>query len=167
MKAAGERRLLGDERGQALAEFALVLPLILLFIAGVVEMGRAWNLKQVVTDAAREGARWTVVQDQDLPNLAAVEAKIEERLALGGVSGATIQFSSDDPDCGVVADCYHDDTGFGKEMTVAVSAPFQMNLIGVLLKWAGGPTTVNITTYATMRNEGGDLPAGGGAPPAP
>jgi hypothetical protein len=50
---------------------------------------------------------------------------------------------------------------------VAVSAPFQMNLIGVLLKWAGGPTTVNITTYATMRNEGGDLPAGGGAPPAP
>ena len=38
--------------GQALAEFALVLPLILLFIAGIVEMGRAWNIKQAVTDAA-------------------------------------------------------------------------------------------------------------------
>jgi Flp pilus assembly protein TadG len=165
MRLSWRRRLSSNERGQALAEFALVLPLVLLFIAGVVEMGRAWNIKQVVTDAAREGARWTVVQDQDLPDLAAVEDKIEERLALGGVTGATIQFSSADPACAVVADCYHDDTGFGKEMTVAVSAPFQMNLIGVLLKWAGGPTTVDITTYATMRNEGGTLP--GAAPPAP
>ena len=52
-----------NERGQALAEFALVLPLVLLFIAGIVEMGRAWNIKQAVTDAAREGARYTVVQD--------------------------------------------------------------------------------------------------------
>jgi len=130
-------------------------------VAGVVEMGRAWNIKQVVTDAAREGARWTVVQDEDLADLAAVQAKIEERLALGGVTGATIEFSSADPACGVVSACYHTDPGFGKEMTVSVSAPFQMNLIGVLLKWAGGPTTIEITTNATMRNEGGALP---GAP---
>jgi Flp pilus assembly protein TadG len=161
MRSVGRRRLLGNERGQALAEFALVLPLVLLFIAGVVEMGRAWNIKQVVTDAAR----WTVVQDEDLANLDAVEAKIEERLALGGVSGATIEFSSSDPACAVVADCYHQNAGIGKEMTVAVSAPFQMNLIGVLLKWAGGPTTIDITTYSTMRNEGGDLPGGGAAAP--
>jgi Flp pilus assembly protein TadG len=163
MKAAGKRRLCKDRRGQALAEFALVLPLVLLFIAGVVEMGRAWNIKQVVTDAAREGARLTVVQDEDIPDLAAVQAKIEERLALGGVSGSEIVFSSADPDCAVAADCFHDDTGIGKEMTVSVSAPFQMNLIGVLLKWAGGPTTVDITSYATMRNEGGTLP-GAAAP---
>jgi Flp pilus assembly protein TadG len=161
MRFVRKRRQAG-ERGQALAEFALILPLILLFIAGVVEMGRAWNIKQVVTDAAREGARWTVVQDEDLANLDAVQAKIEERLALGGVSGATIQFSSADPDCATAADCYHTEDGFGKEMTVSVSAPFQMNLIGVLLKWAGGPTTIEITTNATMRNEGGALP--GAAP---
>ena len=160
MRFARKRRRV-SARGQALAEFALVLPIILLFIAGVVEMGRAWNIKQVVTDAAREGARWTVVQDEDLADLAAVQAKIEERLALGGVTGATIEFSSADPACGVVSACYHTDPGFGKEMTVSVSAPFQMNLIGVLLKWAGGPTTIEITTNATMRNEGGALP---GAP---
>jgi Flp pilus assembly protein TadG len=164
MKSGRGRRLWSGEQGQALAEFALVLPLVLLFIAGVVEMGRAWNIKQVVTDAAREGARWTVVQDEDLADLDAVQAKIEQRLALGGVTGATIVFSSADPACAVVADCYHDDTGFGKEMTVGVSAPFQMNLIGVLLKWVGGPTTIAITTYATMRNEGGDI--GVPAPPA-
>jgi hypothetical protein len=33
-----------------------------------------------------------------------------------------------------------------------------MNLIGVLLKWAGGPTTIEISTTATMRNEGGEVP---------
>jgi Flp pilus assembly protein TadG len=158
MKVAGRRRLLHNERGQALAEFALVLPLILLFIAGVVEMGRAWNIKQVVTDAAREGVRWTVVQDEDVPNLAAVQAKIEERLALGGVTTSTIVFSSDDPACAVAADCFHANPGIGKEMTVSVSTPFQMNLIGTLLGWAGGPTSVTINTNATMRNEGGALP---------
>lgn len=155
MKVVGRRRLFQDERGQALAEFALVLPLILLFIAGVVEMGRAWNIKQVVTDAAREGARYTVVQDADIPDLAAVQAKIEERLALGGVIESTIVFSSDDPACAVVANCFHQNAGIGKEMTVSVSTPFQMNLIGTLLGWAGGPTTVTINTNATMRNEGG------------
>lgn len=158
MRAAGVRRLFTDERGQALAEFALVLPLILLFIAGVVEMGRAWNVKQVVTDAAREGARYMVVQDVDVPDLDAVQAKIEERLALGGVTESDIVFSSSDPACAVVADCFHANPGIGKEMTVSVSTPFQMNLIGTLLRWVGGPTTVDITTDATMRNEGGALP---------
>ncbi len=71
-----------NERGQALAEFALVLPLILFFIAGIIEFGRAWNIKQAVTDAAREGARYAVVQDDDIQTTDDVKAKIEERLAL-------------------------------------------------------------------------------------
>jgi Flp pilus assembly protein TadG len=158
MRARRRGGTLQADRGQALAEFALVLPIILLFIAGVVEMGRAWNVKQVVTDAAREGARYTVVQDVDVPDLAAVRAKIEERLALGGVDTSTIVFSSADPACAVVSACFHANAGIGKEMTVSVSTPFQMNLIGTLLRWAGGPTTVTISTNATMRNEGGALP---------
>ena len=47
-------------KGQALAEFALILPVLFLLIAGIIEFGRAWNIKQAVTDAAREGARYTV-----------------------------------------------------------------------------------------------------------
>ena len=44
MRVAGKRHgLPGGERGQALAEFALVLPLILLFLAGIINFGRAWN----------------------------------------------------------------------------------------------------------------------------
>jgi len=141
------------ERGQALAEFALVLPLILFFIAGIIEFGRAWNIKQAVTDAAREGARYTVVKDVDIPTLADVQAKIEERLALASIEESDIVFSSADPACTVVANCFHNDVGYGKEMTVSVSTQFQMGLVGVLLGWAGAPSVVTISTNATMRNE--------------
>jgi len=142
-----------DERGQALAEFALVLPLILFFIAAVIEFGRAWNIKQAVTDAAREGARYTVVMDQTV-TIADVEAKVEERLALSSIEDSDIVISSDDPSCAVVADCFHNPlTGTGKEMTVSVSTDYRMGLVHVLLGWAGVPSTVTISTDATMRNE--------------
>ena len=45
------------ESGQALVEFALVLPILVLLLLGIVDFGRAWMTKQVVTNAAREGAR--------------------------------------------------------------------------------------------------------------
>lgn len=153
MRAGRRSAILRDERGQALAEFALILPLILFFIAGVVEMGRAWNIKQAVTDAAREGARYTVVKDDAVPTLDDVETKIEQRLALVGITESTIGFSSADPDCSVVADCFHNDAGYGKEMTVSVATQFQMGLVGALLGWAGVPAEVTISTNATMRNE--------------
>jgi hypothetical protein len=51
------------ERGQALVEFALILPVILLVMVGMLEFARAWNLHQVMTDAAREGARRAAIQD--------------------------------------------------------------------------------------------------------
>jgi Flp pilus assembly protein TadG len=142
-----------DERGQALAEFALVLPLILFFIASIIEFGRAWNIKQAVTDAAREGARYTVVRDADIASLADVEAKIEERLALASIETSDISFSSADPVCAVPADCFHNDVGYGREMTVHVSTQHRMGLVHTLLGWAGVPSSVPIATDATMRNE--------------
>jgi Flp pilus assembly protein TadG len=54
-------RFLADENGQAMVEFALVLPILLIVLLGIVDFGRAWNARQVITDAAREGARVTVV----------------------------------------------------------------------------------------------------------
>jgi Flp pilus assembly protein TadG len=145
-------RVCRNRRGQALAEFALVLPLVLLFIAGIIEMGRAWNIKQAVTDAAREGARYTVVMDNTV-SMADVEAKIEERLALASIESSDIVISSADPSCSPLASCFHSEFGYGKEMTVSVSTQFQMGLIGALLSWAGAPSVVTISTDATMRNE--------------
>jgi Flp pilus assembly protein TadG len=45
------------ERGASAVEFALVLPLLLLVIAGVVDFGRALFTQVILTNAAREGAR--------------------------------------------------------------------------------------------------------------
>jgi len=140
MRCKARSANLRGERGQALAEFALVLPLVLLFIAGIIEMGRAWNIKQAVTDAAREGARYAVVQDPTIKTTDDVKAKIEERLALASIDTSTIDFSPD----------FHVKNS---EITVTVSTPFRMALIGVLLEWAGVPAVVPISTEATMRNE--------------
>ena len=60
------KRAREGERGQALVEFALILPVILLVMVGMLEFARAWNLHQVMTDAAREGARRAAIQDVGL-----------------------------------------------------------------------------------------------------
>jgi hypothetical protein len=85
--------------------------------------------------------------------LAQVHDKIEERLALSSIETSSITISSPDPDCAVLADCYHTVIGEGKEMTVTVSTQYRMGLVHVLMKWAGLPTTVTIGTDATMRHE--------------
>ncbi len=46
-----------DERGAAVVEFALVLPVLVLFVFGIVEFGRAYNARIELTAAVREGAR--------------------------------------------------------------------------------------------------------------
>src|SRR4029453_70258 len=45
------------ERGAALVELAMVLPLLLVVIAGIVDFGFAFQRYEVITNAAREGAR--------------------------------------------------------------------------------------------------------------
>lgn len=46
-----------DERGAAVVEFALVLPVLVLFMFGIIEFGRAYNARIELTAAVREGAR--------------------------------------------------------------------------------------------------------------
>ncbi len=52
-----------NRKGQAMVEFALVLPVVLLLVVGMLEFARAWNLHQSMTDAVREGARRAVLAD--------------------------------------------------------------------------------------------------------
>lgn len=58
------------ETGSTLAEFAFVLPLLLVMIFGVVDFGRALYAYHFVSDSAREATRWASVrgfQCTDLP----------------------------------------------------------------------------------------------------
>jgi Flp pilus assembly protein TadG len=49
------------ERGAELVEFALVLPLLLVVIAGIIDFGFLFQRYEVVTNAAREGARIAIL----------------------------------------------------------------------------------------------------------
>jgi Flp pilus assembly protein TadG len=57
----------GNRRGQATVELALVLPILLLIMVGMIEFARAWNLHQALTDAVREGARRALLADASMP----------------------------------------------------------------------------------------------------
>jgi Flp pilus assembly protein TadG len=48
------------ERGSAMVETAITLPLLLMMMVGIFEVGRAYETWQVLTNAAREGARMAV-----------------------------------------------------------------------------------------------------------
>ena len=63
MKIRRMRGLHADERGAAMVEFALVVPLLLVLLVGIFEVSHAWQNYQVLTDAAREGARRAVIRD--------------------------------------------------------------------------------------------------------
>lgn len=54
-----------NNRGQALVEFALILPVLMLLIVGVMEFGLIINQYMVVTEAAREGARSAALGDSN------------------------------------------------------------------------------------------------------
>jgi Flp pilus assembly protein TadG len=60
-------------RGQSLVEFALVIPLFILLLVAVFDLGRAVFAYNTLTNAAREGARMAIV-NQDTPTIVA-EAK--------------------------------------------------------------------------------------------
>ncbi|MCI0461856.1 MAG: pilus assembly protein [Gemmataceae bacterium] len=70
--------------GQALVEFALVLPVMLLLIVGVLEFARAWNLHQALTDATREGARRAAVADSKMDSQDSVKAAVWRGISQAG-----------------------------------------------------------------------------------
>lgn len=61
-----------EKKGQALIEFAFVIPLLLLLLFGIVEFGRIFGAELVVTYSAREGARAGAVGSTDEAILAQV-----------------------------------------------------------------------------------------------
>jgi Flp pilus assembly protein TadG len=52
-----QRRRRSGERGQALLEFTLILPVFLFVLFAIVDFGRAYSINVTITNATREGAR--------------------------------------------------------------------------------------------------------------
>jgi len=56
----------GRERGQELVEYALVFPLLMLLVLGIIEFGVVIFSFNTIANAAREGARCGIIPGTDL-----------------------------------------------------------------------------------------------------
>ena len=90
----GLLRLRGNCKGNAVIEFAVILPLLLLVVFGITEFGRAWMTVNVMAAATREGARLAVVTG---PDVAAVEQRVTEVLDAARITATSITVDGPDP----------------------------------------------------------------------
>lgn len=58
-------RVRDRERGQSLVEFALVLPVLVFILMGIIDFGRIFNADLVVSEAARDAVRYASVGESD------------------------------------------------------------------------------------------------------
>ncbi len=139
---------------------ALVIPGLLLLVWGIIEFGAAWRSYQVITNAAREGARRAVMADAGIidPSEPAVLGIIENTMTSGGLAfdPAVVTFS-----CNGVAGALCDGIR-GAVEEVRIDFPYQFILLGPLadLACAGmgcnGDNfgTITLSTSSAMRIEG-------------
>jgi Flp pilus assembly protein TadG len=96
------------DRGAALIETALVLPLLLLLTFGIWATARAWNIRNTMEHAAREGVRFaaTELPWTGTPSELAVRDVVNAELATTAIpsaSVATVCIDLDSAPCGFTA----------------------------------------------------------------
>jgi len=136
-----------SDAGQSLVEFALVMPIVLLMLVGIMEFGRAWNVQQVITDAAREGARQAVLANSGVTQ-ASVVATINAALARAAIDPTTAQITLSGTAPGIAG-------ATDSLLTVDVQTPYQFRFLGALINLAnlGQNGYVVLKTQFVMRHE--------------
>jgi len=126
------------QRGTALIEFTLVLPLLLVMTVAGVDFWRAFFVKNVVAQAAREGVRLRAVSSS------ADSALVRDRvLQVANAANVTVsQLAITGPDA-------------ARQVSVKVTAEFNWIFPGVFnLFGANFTNPMSLTGEAVMRNEG-------------
>lgn len=130
--------------GQAIVEFAMIAPILLLMVFGLIDFARAWSAHHVIADAAREGARIAVVDNAQGVNDA--RSAIQNRMQTAGLN-------ANEPVTRITFDPADGNTGRGEPLTVDIEHDFDFWLLGPLMKWALGGETAQLATRITMRTE--------------
>jgi Flp pilus assembly protein TadG len=124
-------------RGAAVVEFAIVAPVLLLLLLGMIECGRMIMVQQSITTAAREGARTAIVEGT---SASSATASVQSFLSGTGIRGATV----------TVGPNKTGSVPHGQPITVTVSVPFSE------VSWLPHPFFFGrktLTSTATMRRE--------------
>jgi Flp pilus assembly protein TadG len=114
-----------DEDGQAITEFAIILPLLMVLLLGIIQFGIIFNNYITLTDATRAGAR-TAAVNRFLGDNGASAVTAVENSALG------LDQSVLDPTISVTASPDWKTTG--NEVTVTASYPYSINILGWTVK---------------------------------
>ncbi len=76
------------QRGMAAVEFALILPIFMALLFGIVEFGSAFYKQQIITSAAREAARAGVIATDPRPSSTLIASKARDFLDSAGLDAA-------------------------------------------------------------------------------
>lgn len=87
MAAMKRRRAHSREHGAELVEFAIAMPIMLLLMAGIVDFAFLFQSYEVVTNAAREGARLAVLPGYNANDYRAAKARVADYITAGGATG--------------------------------------------------------------------------------
>ena len=108
------------DRGAAAVELALLLPVLLLLVFGIIDLGRALNAQITLTQAAREGARLAALSQANVVS--------RTQAAATGLSGVTVTVTACPSGGGSTSDA-----------TVQVSYPFTfVTPLGAIARLFGG-----------------------------
>lgn len=135
VNSGARRRDRSRSRAAAIVEFAVVLPLLLTILFGIIEYGWVFMVRQTLQTAAREGCRVAVLQTSTEPYTASLN-RVSQVMAPTGLS-FTVNMS-------------HATPGNPVE-TVEVSVPYNdVSLMGGFF----GAHDYNLAGTCTMRKEG-------------
>jgi Flp pilus assembly protein TadG len=133
------RRL--NERGAVAAEFAILLPLLLIILFGIMEFGMIMYGREIVTNAAREGARAGIVQGPPKRTGGEIIAIANNYLTGTAVNPADVTFTSAGE-------------GLTNPNTLTVTATYSYNfLVPVIPALVGIPNPLVIPVQVVMRHE--------------
>jgi Flp pilus assembly protein TadG len=122
----------GDQRGQTLVEFALILPVFILLLVGIFDFGRAIYANNTISNASREAVRLAIV-DQNITN---IKAKAVQRAASLGLTAANVTVGFYQPN-GSPAVCVTPvaiacDVQVTVTYSYSAATPILSNLVGVI-----------------------------------
>ena len=130
MRTWSQRRRRSEESGQAFVELALVLPVLLLLLLGVIQFGNVFRDYIALTDATRVGARQAAVSrsiQPDSDRIPLVVARVQRAAVNLDSANMTVTVTPIMMD-GVTAGW--EESG---DVTVRSTYPFKINLFGLVL----------------------------------
>lgn len=130
---------LRSESGASAVEFALLLPVLMMILFGVIEFGLALYRQAILTNASREGARLGIVQSVPPITNAAVDAKIDAYLTAAGINPGTVTRNTP-----VLTG------GTNSNVTVTLTLPYTYVVLPGLTSIA---PSINLVATTVMRHE--------------